>query len=1219
VTAFVTRGDVVDLKYSGGEVQVVGALAKVAGIVSLPEGLSIAAGGDSQGGRGGSHGDYKLDSTGDGDWNLSKKAWVKAEGNGGFAVNLMQSGDTVQFAAATTVTFAGGIKSSVDAGVYTVASDKLVRGGAISSAWARDWSGAGDVVTGSFQYMAGKGALILGAMGEAETRFKNMAFEGSQKISGMGNAAVMDENDIAAKAFGITATAALVFTGGTSALFSGGTGLVRAAAWSVINTPIRAMALEAGIRDVGSAYEGYGLNASGEVEKLGGWDRTIKGATGVLFVALGAYGSGRTAPEAGAVKSQSFARAIGEFSPARVLSDAASSIGEASKSFAGWVGRASTYAPLGIGGLTFVSKAWGDFNVSGEVDWSSAAAWGIGAALLTRGGMALSSSGAAFVSGVRSFVQAGGLYPVVNGVAGGAAVWVATDGQPLEKRIQATAFSAVMFAAVGIGMTGAAGRAVIVDSFPGLRAVSKGIVEARATDGALGVTRILVQTFIAQPLAAGFRFGRLNALGMGDFMTLLPSYAKDQVTGAWGLHYEPHLLNLNERIESALSGMMMGAIFGVIGTVTPATTAGQSGLGFFAVNGGFQNMMKALPVVGENLSTAYSIAVFSAIGSLINLGAESVVRPVFGDGMADVVENEGVNMALSVFLTPTAGNRNAGRVAAAESRVFKDAEFRAEVLEGRAHSAEEKIGKEGMGQLKQTALRAETLEAKKAVRASDTQTLYDAVHKLDGVELDGRTRLGSMQGLEGLSETSSPLGAIHASAPVRETIMGELYDRLSRANGSQEAGWMAEKKPGNWVQRDRNVSFFDPSRPALVQKPQGVQMTEALQRYDQGVLESKATEVNLTGRKAQAIIGNSSSHTRVQIKAAQVLLVKIESLRMAVETAGAEYRDAAEKAQKEPTSMNKAAADLKHAEHQVLQGRLDVLESGMKPGFLLGFIEGVADRRKTALQRYQLESEQSGIIDEIRSATSGETLAAAVGKAQGPVPVGEISIVGKLEGSRLEALKEYAERYVNEAFAIRRAQNERPMTQASFDRMTKEMVVRHEMLSELARDEKSTGLTPAQVTGIRNKLGGNLWQVKAMELKGISTADSSSLVAYGEFIKAKIGAALGKSVDKIDSEVKAEFQSVLNKLARAKQDSPELPHPVYDFSVQAFLQERGIRPESGALFDTCGKWSSVLERLQFKSILSRPIFGVLIACSWGTISKWKPVPEKRKSRSLTKF
>jgi hypothetical protein len=140
VTAFVGRGDVVDLKFAGGDVQIVGALAKVEGAIYTKEGLSMpTAGGDSQGGKGGSHGDYKLDPSGHGDWTISGKAWVRANDEGNFAVNLMQAGDTVQFGGATTVNFAGGVKSTVAAGVYTVTSDQLVRGGVFASAWAGEF------------------------------------------------------------------------------------------------------------------------------------------------------------------------------------------------------------------------------------------------------------------------------------------------------------------------------------------------------------------------------------------------------------------------------------------------------------------------------------------------------------------------------------------------------------------------------------------------------------------------------------------------------------------------------------------------------------------------------------------------------------------------------------------------------------------------------------------------------------------------------------------------------------------------------------------------------------------------------------------------------------------------------------------------------------------------------------------------------------------------
>ncbi|MBL0057650.1 MAG: DEAD/DEAH box helicase family protein [Elusimicrobia bacterium] len=409
--------------------------------------------------------------------------------------------------------------------------------------------------------------------------------------------------------------------------------------------------------------------------------------------------------------------------------------------------------------------------------------------------------------------------------------------------------------------------------------------------------------------------------------------------------------------------------------------------------------------------------------------------------------------------------------------------------------------------------------------------------------------------------------------------MGELYGRLTRANGSKEAGWMGEMKPGDLVQRDRSVSLFDPSRPALTQKPEGVQVTEALQKFDRGVFEAKVAEVHLTVAKAQVINNDPKSYSKVEVKAAEVLLAKVESLRLAEKTAKAEYLAAADNAKKETTPLNQAIADLKKAEHQVLEGGLNALVlPGAKLNILQGFYEGLVVRRQAAFQKYQLEAEKSGIEKEVRSATSGDAVAAAVAKAQGPVPVGEISIVGKMDGRRLEVLKEHALAYVEDVFSIRKAQNKGPMSQASFDRMTKEMVVKYEMLSELAKNERDGQLDPDTVAKIRKELGGTLWQAKAMELKGVSKADADSLVAYGEFIKSKISEVLGKSIGQVDSVVKAEVESALKDFARAKKDGSDIPLPLYDFSIQSFLQERGIQAEKGGVVDHLQALEQVLER-----------------------------------------
>ncbi|MBI3013004.1 MAG: hypothetical protein HYY63_05190, partial [Elusimicrobia bacterium] len=181
-------------------------------------------------------------------------------------------------------------------------------------------------------------------------------------------------------------------------------------------------------------------------------------------------------------------------------------------------------------------------------------------------------------------------------------------------------------------------------------------------------------SFTKEALLGARRFGTLNAMGLGDLMTILPSSEQEVMVeinvdgkkkmvgtgkfeskGFGGLH----LLSMEERYESFKGGAEFGAIFGVVGHFfQPLWVEMFPVFRTFSMGGKAIGALKTVAdtVVegsGEVLSTVYSVTIFGLVGT----GLHNFVNFVgLGDTeLGQFLKSEPVNMALSVLIAPTSG------------------------------------------------------------------------------------------------------------------------------------------------------------------------------------------------------------------------------------------------------------------------------------------------------------------------------------------------------------------------------------------------------------------------------------------------------------------------------------------------------------------------------------------------------------------------------------
>ncbi|MBI3013041.1 MAG: hypothetical protein HYY63_05380, partial [Elusimicrobia bacterium] len=173
--------------------------------------------------------------------------------------------------------------------------------------------------------------------------------------------------------------------------------------------------------------------------------------------------------------------------------------------------------------------------------------------------------------------------------------------------------------------------------------------------------------WVGGALQGARRFSTLNAAGLGDLMTLLPSYHEERLevngkevgtgryTFAWGKF---HFLDFDERYASAQGGAQMGLIFGLTSPLfQPMWAEMVPVLRTFSMGGraikGIESLSnKLISGSGEIISTAYSVTVFGLVGTGLSMSVDSL-------GLAGtplgVLKNEFVNMVISVIVAPTAG------------------------------------------------------------------------------------------------------------------------------------------------------------------------------------------------------------------------------------------------------------------------------------------------------------------------------------------------------------------------------------------------------------------------------------------------------------------------------------------------------------------------------------------------------------------------------------
>src|SRR3989338_896640 len=173
-------------------------------------------------------------------------------------------------------------------------------------------------------------------------------------------------------------------------------------------------------------------------------------------------------------------------------------------------------------------------------------------------------------------------------------------------------------------------------------------------------------------LHGGLNFARLNFYGLGDAMTLIPSYREQMVekngkfvgTGHWGWEWKPKILGYEERMGSAISGFQMGAVFGVVGRFQIAAGTGGIFSERIGIGGSISRGLEKFggEVAGKTLHTAYSLVVFSVTESLINLSIETFIP----EGLRSPLHKS--SLFLSILLAPTVDAGVGRRVALEQIR-----------------------------------------------------------------------------------------------------------------------------------------------------------------------------------------------------------------------------------------------------------------------------------------------------------------------------------------------------------------------------------------------------------------------------------------------------------------------------------------------------------------------------------------------------------------------
>jgi hypothetical protein len=153
----------------------------------------------------------------------------------------------------------------------------------------------------------------------------------------------------------------------------------------------------------------------------------------------------------------------------------------------------------------------------------------------------------------------------------------------------------------------------------------QGVEKGAVVSSGMGLSLRFVSSTAIGAAQGAVNFARLNFYGLGDLMTVLPSYQKT-AEGKWEYHPgDFHILSFDERMGSAWNGASMALGIGIMGPVNIAAATGNGFLSFFAGGGEISQVLAKLPF-GHILETTYGVTSFSAVETLVHAATTRLDR-----------------------------------------------------------------------------------------------------------------------------------------------------------------------------------------------------------------------------------------------------------------------------------------------------------------------------------------------------------------------------------------------------------------------------------------------------------------------------------------------------------------------------------------------------------------------------------------------------------------